>query len=152
MPPDSSVETFALGCAVGQLEAVHDVAQHGPPGQQTGLLEHHGSIGPGPLDRFAVQLERAARNRQQSIDGVQKSRLAAARWSNNGHELAGPYVQVRPVNREKGRTGALDPVMDADIGSPELRVAARSQAILVGGQVAFTDGHTTPFAVRRAGC
>jgi len=61
-----------------KLDAVQDVAHDRAPGKEARLLEHHRAVVPGPIDLFAVQRERAGRDRKEPVDGVQERRLPTA--------------------------------------------------------------------------
>jgi hypothetical protein len=81
------------------LESELDVAAHRLPGKQRVLLEHHAAIGARPVDRLAVDRDRSAGGLEKSGDSVEQGRLAAARWPDDRHELAGRDMQRHVFDR-----------------------------------------------------
>jgi hypothetical protein len=104
MPPDSEAEAVEagqmdrlgdarpafLGRHAGQLEGVADVALDGAPGEQRVLLEDVADIADRPAghDDRVVDADVAAVGRDQRRHHVEDGTLAAARGSEQGHELA----------------------------------------------------------------
>src|SRR6266849_5235676 len=140
-----SVGPLALRRTSQELQAVDHVTQDGSPRQQARLLEHHRPVRAWARNRLAIELERAARDGLQAVDGVQERRLAATRGSDNGDELAGTDVQGDAVDRLKWARRALDPIVDRDVRGTQLGGAAREgQSRIVYGQLCVADGHATP--------
>src|SRR5439155_16829505 len=140
-----AVVALALRRPAQKLQAVDDVAEHGPPGQQARLLEHHRPVRARARDRLAVQLEGAAGDRLQAVDGVQERRLAAAGGADDRDELARTNVQGDAVDCLKRARRALDPVVDGDVGGAQLgRAAGKGQSRIVYGQLPVAEGHSTP--------
>src|SRR5262245_16189455 len=69
---------LGLGEPALQVEAVGPVLDDRAPGKQAVVLEHHGAVRAGPLDRAAVEQDRAGRNWKETVHRVEEGRLAAA--------------------------------------------------------------------------
>jgi hypothetical protein len=102
-----------------QLEAVDDVAHHGAPRQEIGLLEHHRPIASRSVDRAAVERERAAGDRKQAIDRVQERRFSAARRPDDREEFTLADVETDTIDGQKCAVLALQPIVDGDVPRPQ---------------------------------
>src|ERR1700681_2125586 len=71
------------------LEPELDIAAHGLPGKQRVLLEHHAAVGARTVDALAVDRHRAGGRLEEAGKRVEQRRLPAARWTDDGDELAG---------------------------------------------------------------
>ncbi len=82
-------------------EPIGHVLDHGLPGQQRILLEHHGAVRAGLSDAGAVHEHGTVGRLQQSVDDAQQRGLAAAARAHDRDELA-------LTDREVDRTQRLD--------------------------------------------
>ncbi len=71
-----------------RLEAKLDIPQHGEPREKREALEHHRDALGRSVDRLAAIGDRAFARRGQAGDDAQESRLARARFAENGDDLA----------------------------------------------------------------
>ena len=71
-----------------QFEPVRDVGQDRAPREQAIVLEHHGAVGPRTCHRPAIDENLTARGVDEAVDGIDESRLAAARRPDKRHQLA----------------------------------------------------------------
>src|SRR5207302_8756851 len=139
----SELLAFSSGDTPLPLRPVDRVAEDGAPGQQAGLLEDHGAVWRGPHDRLPVQLEAAARDRQQAVDGVEEGGLTAAGRADDRHEFGRADLQAGAVDSQERSRRALDPVVDGHLAGAELGIGtAESPARMVAGQLPIADGHT----------
>lgn len=76
------------------LEPVGDVREHGSPGQQVGLLEDHRPVGAWPRDDAPIEGQLSPTGRDEARDCVQHRRLAAARGTDEAHEVAATDLEV----------------------------------------------------------
>jgi hypothetical protein len=97
------VEPFPFGAAAGEVQRQHRVLQRRQRGQQLEELEYHAHVPAPPDGQFflahQVDPRSADRHRPRGRpvdpgDQVQDRRLAAARRAHDGHQLAGPDLQV----------------------------------------------------------
>ena len=99
--PLRALARFGARDRSAQLDAVDDVAQHRAPGQQARLLEDEGPIRARSGDRPSVEDQRPAGQRKETVDRVQERGLAAARRTDDAHELAFADFEVRAVDGEE---------------------------------------------------
>jgi len=99
--PLRALARFGARDRSAQLDAVDDVAQHRAPGQQARLLEDEGPIRARTGDRPSVEDQRPAGQRKETVDRVEERGLAAARRTDDAHELAFADFEVRAVDGEE---------------------------------------------------
>ena len=102
-----------------QLTAELDVLGHRQPGVEAVVLEHHGAVNAGAVNRLAAQQEVAAAVGFQPGHDAQQGRLAAAGGANKGDELVRLYLKVNVTQRLDGLVAGsklLAHVADADAG------------------------------------
>ena len=71
------------------------VGQHGAPGQQAVVLEHEAAVAAGPVERAAVEQDRAGARRLEARDDAQERGLAAAARPDDRDEFAASRPQGR---------------------------------------------------------
>ena len=113
----------------------HDVAEHRLPRQQlVEFLEHHHAVGARPLDRLAVEPDRARHRRQKAGDRLEQRRFAAAR-------RAEQHVAVAAMDLERYLPGRGDQmvlrlVLQRDLVGDEQRAVVHA--------VSWQIGHNMP--------
>jgi hypothetical protein len=86
-----------------------DVGLDAQPGQERVALEHHGPIRSGPGHRLTVEEGHAGIGRHQAADDVEQRRLAAARVTDERHELPGLDGEVDAPQHVLAGEPLLDP-------------------------------------------
>ena len=106
------------------LEGKGDVAGHGPPVVEDGVLEHDAvvPVQPGLMGRFAVHQNLSLGRRDEVADDAKEGGLAASRGPDQRDELARMDVEID--RRERGHAGpagrgvALGHTAEGDRGGP----------------------------------
>src|SRR5262245_30466313 len=116
---------LGLGEPALQVEAVGHVLDDRAPWKQAVMLEHHGAVRSGPLDRAAVEQDRAGRDRKETIDRVEEGRFAAARRPHDGDELALEHRKVDVAQDSQRSPGPLVQEVERDATHVQLRSGRR---------------------------
>src|SRR6516165_11339544 len=122
--------SFLSGLALARAEAfepVTDVAQHGAPRQQRGILEHDRPVATGLRRRLPVHQDAAGGGREQAVDDGQESSLAAAGRADNGDELSLCDLEAHAVEGGKPRVAARLQIFEPNVAGCELRLHARGR-------------------------
>ena len=118
------VARFAPGPTL-TFEPVHHIAQNRAPGQQRSILKYDRAIGAGLRDPRAIDDDLARRRTQQSVDDGQERRLAAARRTDDRHELALVDGQADILKCNEARIGARLKIGKPDTAGLKLNVQRR---------------------------
>ena len=94
-------------------QAIGDVLEHGLPGKQPEVLEHHGDAGDRLGHAFVADPDLAGIVRQQAVDAAQQRGLAAARRPDDCDDLALTDVEI-DVAEDFERAVVLAQAADAD--------------------------------------
>ena len=122
---------LGLGEPALQVETVHHVFAHGAPGKQAVVLKHHGPVGPRSAHRPSVDQDLAGCHPDEAIDRVEESRLAAARRSDDGDELAVEYLEVEVAQNRERFPGSFVVKVERNAAHLQLRSAHRPHHMLV---------------------
>ena len=97
----------------GHAQAIGDILEHGLPGKQAEVLEHHGDAGDRLGHAFGADPDLAGIVRQQAVDAPQERGLAAAGRSDDRDDLALTDVEI-DVAEDFERAVVLAQAADAD--------------------------------------
>src|ERR1700730_1388205 len=111
----------------GTLEAVEHVRPHGLPREQGKVLEHDAAVGARRDDRIAVDENPPALDRQEAADQIKQGGLAAARRTEQRHELARTHFERSAGEREQRATAGRS-IGVADAFDDDRRLRAHDQA------------------------
>ena len=125
----------------GHPQSVGDVVVHGLPREQAEMLEHHRHAGDRLGHPLAAAPDFAAIDRQQAVDAAQQRGLAAARWADDGDDLALAELEVDAAEHFE-RAVPLGKSADAD--------ARRGPASVPSGPVQLPRGRRGHYGVSRA--
>ena len=108
-------------------EAEGGVVEHGLPGQQAEVLEHHGdAVGRPALDRLAVHQNAAAAQIGEAGDAAQQRGLAAARRAHDAHDLVALDAERHLV---EGDDGAVEEELAGAFGDNRGRICRLGRAM-----------------------
>src|SRR5215470_14240239 len=83
-----------VALAAFDLQAEHDVLEHGTPGIKRVRLEDKGAIVAGTCDLAVVDQHLAGSRRDQAVDDLDEGRLAAAGRPDDADELLPANVEI----------------------------------------------------------
>src|SRR2546425_5004290 len=110
------------------LQAVDDIADHGSPGQERGVLEDDRAVGAGPAHHLAVDGDSGGRGPEQAVHDVEERALAAARRPDDGDEFTVHHLEAHVVQRQQGAARARLSVLEPDARRLELDRFGRHHA------------------------
>jgi hypothetical protein len=116
-------EVAATARAALHLHAVAHIVEHGAPGQQAGVLEHHRAVDARSLNPLAANGQRAFVVGQETRDDIEQRGLAAAARPDDGDEFAIVNRKRDVREREEFRLLALPEIPVRHVLDDELGVA-----------------------------
>jgi hypothetical protein len=127
-----------------ELQAVGDVVEHRLPREQAEVLEDHRDAGPRLGHALALERDLAAVGGDEAVDAAQQRGLAAARGTDQGHDLALAHLEIDAAEHLE-RAVALGEAGDADARTRLRRGTERPDAEVARGRA---NAHS---AAERAG-
>lgn len=109
----------ALPAIANALKRKLHVLSRREPGKESSFLEYHGPVRPCPCYRAVVFKDLTSAWRNQTRNEIQKSALAAARWTDEAGKLAWLYRKGYVADRRVNPAARLEGnayVLEADLG------------------------------------